>query len=166
LNGPADLQFGGPGNEDDLFVGEVDGDTVARITPNGTVSTFATGVNYPDGLAFDTVGNLYVLNRGTNEILRVGPTGGVATVFVSGLPGLPLGITFDSNGNLLVGDFDGGTIAQVTPGGVMTNIGSGFMSPEHLRFEPDGVNLFISDFSANTIYKATPITVVAPGGQP
>lgn len=157
LSGPADLTFGGAGNAGDLFVSEFYGGTVAGISPTGTVGTFATGLSEPDGLAFDGNGNLYIGNRGTHEILRVGPSGGVPSVFTSDLPGQPFGITFDRSGNLWVGDFDGGRIIRVAPDGTKKFVGSGFARPEHLRFDPAGVNLYIADFSANVIYKATPV---------
>ena len=46
-------------------------DTVDKVTPAGVVSTFATGFDSdPDGLAFDSAGNLYVANYGDGTVRR------------------------------------------------------------------------------------------------
>ena len=50
------------------------------------VSTFASGFNQPDGLAFDSAGNLYVANVGNNTVSEVTPAGVVST-FASGFNG-------------------------------------------------------------------------------
>ncbi len=168
VQGPADLQPGGLGNEGSLFVSEFLAGRVAKISPTGTVSTFASGlptqgcIHGPDGLAFDATGNLFIASRASNQIFRVGPTSGAASVFVSGVM-IPFALTFRADGNLLVVEHDRGTIIEVTPAGVQRAIGSGFSRPEHLRFDPAGVNLFVSDFGANTIYKAVPEDVTQCG---
>jgi hypothetical protein len=49
-------------------------------TYQGT-ATFATGLSGPYGLAFDTLGNLYVANNGNSAISQV-TSGGTVTTFV------------------------------------------------------------------------------------
>ena len=39
-------------------------DTILKFTPDGVESTFATGLDWPRGLAFDSRGNLFVAERG------------------------------------------------------------------------------------------------------
>jgi DNA-binding beta-propeller fold protein YncE len=74
---------------DNLFVAvfEQDTDSIFEFTPNGTESTFATGLNEPRGLAFDRSGNLFVaenIQTGPGDILKFTP-GGIRTVFASGI---------------------------------------------------------------------------------
>ena len=56
------------------------------MTPAGVVSTFvSSGLDDPEGLAFDAAGNLYVANDGNNTISEVTPAGAVSTFVSSGL---------------------------------------------------------------------------------
>ena len=83
--------------------------TISKVTPAGAVSTFvSSGLDYPEGLAFDAAGNLYVANSGNNTISEVTPAGAVSTFVSSGLNG-PDGLAFDAAGNLYVANLDGNT---------------------------------------------------------
>src|SRR5262249_55667512 len=78
----------------------------ARVSATGgQVSTFATGIDQPEGIAFDAQGNLYVANAG-NSVGKVTP-GGVVSTFASGLDS-PFDLAFDSRGNLYVSSYYGG----------------------------------------------------------
>ena len=49
------------------------GNTIDKITSDGVVSVFASsGLNNPRGLAFDSAGNLYVANNGSNTVEKSG----------------------------------------------------------------------------------------------
>ncbi len=52
------------------------------MTPTGAVSTFASGFDVPDWLAFDAAGNLYVANVGADTVSKVSQT--VAVPFTLG----------------------------------------------------------------------------------
>src|SRR5215472_3302119 len=69
---------------------------IYKFTPRGVVSTFASGLDGPEGLAFDVAGNLYVTSF-LGHIYKFTP-GGTRTTFASGLT--PGGLAFDSAGNL------------------------------------------------------------------
>jgi hypothetical protein len=59
-------------------------------------STFATGLTFPRGLAFDGSGNLFVAEANAipdGAILKFPPGGGLPTVFASGF-GRPEFLTF------------------------------------------------------------------------
>jgi len=68
-------------------------DSINRITPNGDVETFYRGLGRPQGMAFDTEGNLYVAASWTGHkgVMRIAPDRSVSHV-VSG-PGI-VGLAF------------------------------------------------------------------------
>src|SRR2546422_1030959 len=87
-----------------LFMSGWDGvsGAIYKFTPDGMRTTFALGLNYPQGLAFDGAGNLFVADVGVGAILKFTPEG-VRTTFASGLYS-PIALAFDSRGNLFVAD--------------------------------------------------------------
>src|SRR5947199_252374 len=90
---------GAPG---DLFASDNLDGTIYKFAPDGTWSIFATGLNAPQGLAFDSAGNLFEaeyagdIQNGT--IYKFAPDGTRST-FATGL-NAPQGLAFDSAGNL------------------------------------------------------------------
>jgi len=91
---------------------------------DGTADEFSRGFSSPDGIAFDSSGNLWVSDNGNHRILRFSnPATNNQADLVIGQPGLyddglnfqnggttvnkiqePSGITFDSSGNLWLAD--------------------------------------------------------------
>jgi hypothetical protein len=65
---------------------------IYEFTPDGTQSIFASGLNLPIGLAFDSAGNLFEAERGTGSINEFTPDGTRST-FASGLSA-PYGLAF------------------------------------------------------------------------
>jgi hypothetical protein len=61
-------------------------DSVYKIDPHGTTSTFYRGLGRPQGLAFDVAGNLYVAASlsGKRGIVKITPEG-KASLEVAGL---------------------------------------------------------------------------------
>src|SRR5208282_2453800 len=76
---------------------------IYKINPQGTASLFAsTGLDYPDALAFDAFGNLFVANELNNSIEKFDSLGN-GTLFANTGPIQPAGgMAFDNNGNLYV----------------------------------------------------------------
>ncbi len=132
---------------------------------SGTARTFvSSGLIWPDALAFDAAGNLYVANYGGGTISKVTPAGVVST-FASGLYDTG-GLAFDAAGNLYVADnldVADSTIAKVTPSGaVSTFASSGINGPFGLAFNASG-SLFVANLGNSTITEitaATPPTIV------
>lgn len=76
-------------------------DSVMRISPEGEVTRFFSGLGRPQGLAFDRRGNLYVAasRRGHRGIIRITPDA-EAEMAVAGV-GI-VGLCFDDQGNMIV----------------------------------------------------------------
>ena len=123
----------------------------------GAASTFASGLNAPNGLAFDGSGNLYVANSGDGTVSKVDAEGEVST-FASGFTD-PVGLAFDSAGNLYVSyGENAGTVGQVTPSGVVTVFASpstGLYYPNGLAFDSSG-NLYAANWGWGTVTRLTP----------
>jgi DNA-binding beta-propeller fold protein YncE len=129
------------------------GGTIFKFAPDGTMSTFASGLSGSFGLAFDGFGNLFEADRYSNTIFKFTPAGTKST-FASGLSG-PFGLAFDSAGNLFEADYGSGTIFKFTPAGTKSTFASGLNFPLGLAFDGSG-NLFEADSGSNTIFKFTP----------
>ncbi len=128
------------------------------MTPSGSVSTFvaaSAGLSYPQGLAFDASGNLYVSNYFANTISKVTP-GGTVTTFVPASAGLsePLGLAFDRGGNLYVANRFTNVVSVVTPSGTVTTLVPAFASPKFLAIDGND-NLYVAE-GDNTVSKVTP----------
>jgi sugar lactone lactonase YvrE len=151
-------------NNGNLYVSDSTENTVSRVTPDGTVTTFVSasaGLSNPYGLAFDKSGNLFVTNAGKNTVNEVTPDGTVTT-FVSAFAGLsfPRGLAFDSSGNLYVSSWANNSVSKVTPGGIVTIFvpsSAGLAYPEGMAFDPSD-NLYVAD--TNKITEVTPSGVV------
>jgi len=164
---------------------------ILKITPAGEVSIFAgrtsdagftNGVGgsarfyFPDGIAIDAAGNLYVADTWNNRIRKVTPEGVVSTVaggaqgFVDGAAAearfnRPEGIAIDAAGNLYVADTNNNRIRKITPEGVVSTIagstsgfadGAGtaarFSRPSRIAIDAAG-NLYVTDQSNHRIRK-------------
>jgi len=113
---------------------------IRKITPNGTVSTFAGSGNNgstngvgtaasfsnPYGLRCDSNGNLYVTEVSNNDIRKITSGGYVSTFAGDGVAGAdngtldvatfkgPTGITIDNKGNIYVADLNNLMIRKIS----------------------------------------------------
>ncbi len=140
---------------DNIYVTDLLNHTVRKITPAGIVTTLAglpgspgsadgTGAaarfNLPNGLAVDAAGNVFVSDMGNATIRKITPAG-VVTTFAGqvGTTGLvdgtgnvarfdgPIGLAFDSAGNLYVADSNNNAIRRITPAGAVTLYAGGYL---------------------------------------
>lgn len=81
-------------------------DCVWRINVDGETDIFFKGLGRPQGLAFDTAGNLYVAAslRGRRGIVRISPDGRDAELVVAGVN--LIGLAFSSAGEMAVVSID------------------------------------------------------------
>jgi sugar lactone lactonase YvrE len=124
---------------------------VRKITPGGTVSTFAgTGTqgyaegtgssvqfSIPAGIIDDASGNLFIADSNNMRIRELTPLAvsstfaGSATVGSADGTGataqfsIPWGMAIDSSGNMYVSDYNNDAIRKITPAGVVTTLAGG-----------------------------------------
>ena len=81
------------------------------------------------------------------------------STFVPASAGLsePIGMAFDSSGNLYVANYEESTISEVTPGGAVSLFasGGGLDGPTGMAFDASG-NLYVANWNDSTISKVTP----------
>lgn len=77
-------------------------DAITRIDASGKSETFFRGLGRPQGLAFDSEGNLYVAAslRGSRGIVRIPPGGRDAEIVVAGMN--VVGLAFSAAGDMVV----------------------------------------------------------------
>ncbi len=191
-----------------LYVADTFDNAIRQISPGAVVTTLAgtltwynygsadgTGsaarFRYPDRVAVDGAGYLYVTDSGNNTIRKIAPGGVVTTLAgtagitgsVDGTGGYaqfadPTGIAVDGTGNLYVTDTSTSIIRKITQAGVVTTLagmagvtgaadGTGpaakFNHPQDLAVDTVG-NLYVADSGNNTIRMITPGGVVTTIG--
>jgi len=137
----------------EFYVSNAQANTICQVRSDGSVSAFASGLNEPNGMAFDRSGNLYVTNGNGGTVAKVTPAGTVST-FASGLDN-PVGLAIDTNGNLYAADYEENTIYKITPGAQVSTFVSRLSEPVGLVFDPSG-NLYVANNALGSISKITP----------
>jgi len=89
------------GNTGDLFVAELTGSRIVRITPDGAKTTFATGIPNPLSLAFDASGQLLVTSV-DGAVYRVTPQGQAARFITDAI--FPIWVAVGPDGRIWVTD--------------------------------------------------------------
>jgi sugar lactone lactonase YvrE len=140
-----------------LFESDFQSGTIFKFTPDGTKTTFASGLSGPGGLALDASGNLFEADENSGTIFKFTPDG-TKTTFATGL-NHPFGLAFDAAGNLFEADDGSGTIFKFTPTGTKTTFAGLLDAPTGLAFDSFG-NLFQASGSDGSIF------VFTPGGTP
>jgi gluconolactonase len=143
----------------------VNGDGTISKIENDSVTTFASGLNDPKGLAFKN-GIIYTADK--NQIIEVDAKGNV-NIFVdsTAFPSVPKflnDLAFDNSGNLFVsetGAFDStdGAVYKIAPDGTVSTfidfiITPEISSPNGLLFDKNN-NLFIIDYNTGKLLKVS-----------
>jgi sugar lactone lactonase YvrE len=186
-----------------LYVADTYNQTIRKISPSGDVTTLAgtagsggqvdgmgpaARFNYPEGVAVDSAGNVYVADTQNSVIRKVSPSGAVTTIAggaakyadgagtAAGFDG-PTGVAVDAAGNLYVADSNYNAIRKVTPDGLVTTLagnpastgvpggadGTGsaaiFNAPRGVAVDGAG-NVYVADTANDTIRRVTPAGAV------
>jgi uncharacterized delta-60 repeat protein len=145
-----------------LFAGS--SDTSGSADGLGTAARFS----YPQGIAVDETGNIYVADSDNKIIRKITPQGLVTTLAgIAGLEGNadgtnfaarfrnPTDITLDDDGNIFVAD-SLNDIRKITSTGIVSTIDIGFvLAPESVSIDGSG-NVYIVDSFFGCIFKVTP----------
>ncbi len=160
----------------DVYVADTYNSTIREISPSGVVSTIAGGrvgaadgvgtsaqFNFPQGIATDSFGNIYVADTGNQTIRRISSTGTVSTFAGTvGVPGaangtgtaaqfaFPQGLATDAAGNVYVADSGNGVIRMITPAGVVSTLAGTFNHPDAVAVDTAG-DVFVADTNDDTI---------------
>ena len=108
-----------------LYVTNKGNDTVSKFVPGATTpSATLNGLDSPTSLAFDSRGNLYVVDQGQNgngtTVSMFNPGATVPSATLTGL-NYPQGLAFDGSGNLYVVNRGNNTVAKFSPSGLQGN---------------------------------------------
>jgi sugar lactone lactonase YvrE len=203
LNYPRGVAVDTAGN---LFIADTGNNRVRKVTPGGAIFTVAGNgtqgysgdggpatsaqLNYPNGVAADTAGNLFIADTYNHCVRKVTTGGVITTVAGNGTEGFggeggpatsaqlnaPSGVAVDTAGNLFIADRNNNRIRKVTPGGVISTVAGngtqgfsadGGPATSAQLNAPLGVavdtarNLFIADYGNNRVCKVTSNGVIS-----
>ena len=81
---PRNIAFGPDGS---LYIVDQVNDRIRRVSPGGTISTYASGFGLPRDVAVDAAGNVYVADESHKKIYRVDTAGRIFTFAGTGSTG-------------------------------------------------------------------------------
>jgi hypothetical protein len=161
-----------------LYMTDMGNNQIRKITPAGVVTTFAgsnnpgaadgTGAaaqfNFPQGIAIDASGNLFVDDALNNLIRKITPAG-VVTTLAGGNPGgfadgtgsaarfgQPKELSIDAAGNLYASDNNRTAIRKVTPAGVVTTVATTAYFTTQTGLPPPSGAALLPALQSNTYY--------------
>jgi len=150
-----------------------------KVLPNGTITTVAgnktsgfTGdggqataaaLRSVDGVAIDSVGNIFIAEADGARIRKVAPNGIITTYAGTGVAGssgdggpalsaqfnLPTGLLEDSQDNLYVGDTNNRKIRKITPVPTPNIPDTNSVTPSFLGRSNFGSNMFVEIYGTN-----------------
>lgn len=189
VSAPSEVEFSDPVGivtdpNGDIFFTDATNHLIKKITPDGTVTTFAgsgadgnangpaslASFGNPAWMAIDHLGNLFVVDYQFNEIRKITPDGTVSN-FGSGFQQIIQGVVADQSNNIFatVGVY----VDKITPDGTVslfagidsdgdldgTGTDARFSFVRGITIDPSN-NLFVLDYGNSKIKKITPGAVV------
>jgi sugar lactone lactonase YvrE len=140
-----------------VYVADSGNNRIAAVTQAGvvssylaspfhmTVSTAATSLSNPSGVAVDALGDLFLSDTGNNRVIEYSAFGGISTVGFSGLSS-PLGLAVDSSGDLFVADSGNKRVVELSAAGVQSvvTVSPALTTPVAVGVDAAG-DLYIAD---------------------
>ena len=139
-------------------------------------------LNYPTGVAFDAAGNLFIADDVNERVRKVDTNGIITTVAGTGTAGNsgnggpavdatlrgPVGVTFDTYGNLYISEYGNGDVLKMDTNGIITRVagtgtvglsGDGGQATNSALYSVTGAavdgngNLYVIDYNHSRIRK-------------
>ncbi len=152
LDNPFAIAVDSGGN---IYIADAGNNRIRKVSPAGIIVTVAGGglgpdsgdggpatsasLGFPNGIALDAAGNLYIADSGNNAIRKVS-AGGVTSTIAGGGPNgysgdggpaagahffYPTGVAVDSRGNVYIADTLNNRIRKISTSGIITTIAGG-----------------------------------------
>ena len=202
LNSPNGISLDATGA---LYIADTNNYVIRRVAPNGTITTVAGDgklgyagdggpagagqLSFPNGIAADTAGNLYIADTWNSRIRKVNTGGALSTYAGNGtawwgdggpatsaLLYSPWGVALDGGGNVYIGDSLNNRVRRVNPDGVISTVagtgaagysGDGGQATDASLNAPQGVavdaadNLLIADSDNARVRKVSPAGIIS-----
>jgi streptogramin lyase len=146
------------GPDGNLYAGEFYNDRIVKIDKaSRAVSVYATGINTPIGLAFDSTGQLFVSNWDDSRIHRVPaapttPYYAYNNRYVTGID-RPRGLAIDAQDNLYYAAWYAGTVFKIPAAtGTPVAYGTGLKTPYRMIFDNPTGKLYVYDYGYRDLY--------------
>ena len=134
--------------EHSYYISIIAGSSAGTVDGNGTQAQF----NYPEGLAMDSDGNLWIAQRGaTYSIRKMDQNYNVSTVVKTELP---WHCAFDAAGDFYFTAKDKASVFKVTPEGELSAVtftGGALDNPMDVEFDNDGA-MWVASRNNNIVY--------------
>jgi sugar lactone lactonase YvrE len=203
LSGPSGMAADAVGN---LYIADAGNNVVRKVDANGIITTVAgnnsigsgysgdggwatnAGMYYPNAVALDPAGNLFIADGGNNRVRKVDVNGIITTVAGNGNGGYsgdggpgaeasignPAGVAADAFGNVFIVDNNNSVVRKVDVNGLITTVagngsagysgdggpatGAKLASPNGVALDAAG-NLFIAD-SGNSVIRKVDVNAI------
>ncbi len=202
LNGPRGIMFDDSGN---LFIADTLNHRIRKVTSDGIITTIAgngsimfsgddgpatsASLYYPQGVAVDSSGNVYVADTEHNRIRKISPNAIITTIagnggayyYGDGGPATmaalfcPKDVETDNKGNIFIADSFNSCIRKIDNSGIITTVaGNGIAgpaaegvpatdtslnSPAALALDEQG-NIYIADTANHKIRKVNVLGII------
>ena len=154
-----------------------------NVSPTAVISGAATGLSFPNGIALDTLGRIYVANGtdlsglglGSVTVYAANATNNASpTVTISGAAtelSEPQGLALDTSGNIYVSNrggnsvtaYSAGATGNASPAKTISGTATGLSTPNGIALDAQG-NLYVTNEGAGsvTVYPASATGNAAP----
>jgi uncharacterized protein (TIGR03437 family) len=191
LSSPASIALD-PKNSGNLYIADSVNHRIRLLTGGNVTTVAGTGsagwagdgasatsaeLNFPEGIAVDSTGNLYIADTGNHVIRKVDTTGNITTIAgtggQSGAIGdngpatsaqlsLPSAVALDSSGNIYIADTGNSEIRKIVGTNMFCVLGCGttggsLANPRALAVDATGA-IYIADTEQHSVVKYSGVT--------